>query len=83
MLILLPTVVLAIFWLVDRNVADGDPADPLPNSSEPDLVKRQLAAAERLRREAAATVDAAEKASLTRLADEADADAVKLQNDSD
>jgi hypothetical protein len=81
LLVLVPVLLFALFWRIDRNIADPDPGDGPVDPDETDLVVHQVAAADRLRREAAATTDPEEKASLTRLADEADADAEKLRND--
>lgn len=80
-LVLIPLLLFALFWRIDRNVADPDPADDATDPGEAELVATQIEAAERLRREAAATEDPEEKASLTRLADEAAADVTKLRDD--
>lgn len=81
LLVLIAVVLCALFWRIDRNVADADRVDKPTDPGEPELVATQLAAAERLRREAAATLDPDEKASLTRLADEATADATRLREE--
>ena len=82
LLLVVPAILFALFWRIDRNFADPDPADDGgTDKSDDDLVVTQVAAAERLRRQAAVTSDPEEKASLTRLADEADADAEKLKKE--
>lgn len=81
LLLLIPALWIAFFWRVERRIAD-DESDPEPvDPSEADLVVAQVAAAHRLRREAAAATDEAEKASLTHLAEEAEADADRLKRD--
>ena len=80
LLVLIPALLFAFFWRVDRttnvDMSDG-PTDP----NERDLLITQIAAGQRLRREAAETTNPEEKASLTRLAEEAEADAEKLKHD--
>jgi hypothetical protein len=78
LLLLVPAVLLAFLWRFGRVVADPDPVDGPVDPKEADLVGTQIAAAERLRKRAAAAKDPQERASLIRLADEADADAEKL-----
>jgi len=81
LLVLVPVLLFAVLSRVDRSVADPDPPDDAPDPDEADLIVANLAAAKRLRREAAAAEDPREKASLARFADEAESDAEKLKND--
>ena len=81
LLILIGAVLLAFFGRSGRRRARPDrPADP-GDPHAADLSEKQTQVARRLRREAAETDDPVEKASLIRLADEADGDAEKLFRD--
>lgn len=82
MLLVAPVLLFAFLWRIDRNIAGSDPNDGPVDPSETDLVAIQVAAAERLRREAAAATDPDARERLTRLAREAEADAEKLLKDS-
>lgn len=80
LLILVPALLFAFFWRVDR-MANADTIEAPSDPDEIDLIATQMEAGERLRREAAETSNPEERASLTRLANEADADAEKLRRD--
>ena len=81
LLILMAVLLLALFWRIGRNLARPDSPDDPVDPDEADLIEKQIHVARRLRREAAETDDPVEKASLIRLADEADGDAEKLFRD--
>jgi hypothetical protein len=82
LVLLLVPVLLVIFWRFVR-YADLDPADDPVDPKGSDLVATQIAAAVRLREEAAAAKNPDESALLIRLAEEADADAKKIKKEFD
>jgi hypothetical protein len=83
LVLLLVPVLLVILWRFARSVTDLDPADDPVDPKRTDLVATQVAAAKRLREEAAASEDPEESALLIRLAEEADADAEKIKQEFD
>ena len=78
LLVLVPALLFALFWGIDRTISGGDTSDDPVDPDESELMGTQVAAAERLRREAAAATDPQVKERLTMLAMEAEADAEKL-----
>lgn len=75
---ILIVVLLVAFWRFDSAV-DGEETGEGTEDAEDDRVVKQVAAAQRLRREAAETSDPEERARLIRFADEADGTAEKIR----
>lgn len=83
LVLVVAVLLIALFWRVNWKFVDPEPADRSLDGDEPQLVASQIAVAERLRREADAATDPEEKATLTTLADEAEADVDKLRREFD
>ena len=83
LLLIIVLFLFAVVWRINRAILPADPADGPTNPGEADVLASEVTAAERLWREADAATDPEEKASLVRLAKEADEDVDKLKRDLD
>ncbi len=78
LLLIVAGLLVGVLWRVDRAIED-EGTDNGPKGGESDRIVTQVVAAQRLRREAAATTDPEERARLIRFADEADGTAEKIR----
>lgn len=78
LLLIVAGLLIAVLWRFDRAV-EHEHSDAASEDEEADRIVTQVAAAQRLRREAAATMDPEERARLLGFADEADGTAEKIR----